>query len=160
MAGTGSGCYEEEDEGRMDGKTSKRCEKHIFGRRLGAETILLYWYVTRRKAPKSMGSITAQNGTKSDEGFQMLSESGSKKREHQRRNGSGKEAFVTHLLSDGQWLSVSVAAEGPQRRTEAVIRMHQEVRECTRTVVQNTKFKSDTTKTSRKYRSTPRGCIF
>ena len=41
---------------------------------------------------------TAQNGTKSDEGFQMLSESGSKKREHPRRCGSGKEVLL-HILS-------------------------------------------------------------
>ena len=55
-----------------------------------------------RRDRKAQASTIAQNGTKSDGGFQMLSESGSKKREHQRRIGCVKEeVFVTHLLSEG-----------------------------------------------------------
>ena len=47
--------------------------------------------VTKRTAQKSTGSTTAQKGTKSDEGFQRHSESGSKKPKLQRKSGSGKE---------------------------------------------------------------------
>ena len=53
---------------------------------------------TRRKAQKSTGSATAQNGTKSGGRFQKPSESGSKKREPQKRSGSGKEVW-SRILS-------------------------------------------------------------
>ena len=49
---------------------------------------------TRRKAQKSTGSTTFQNGTKSDEGLQRVSEGGSKKSENiKRKSGSGKEVL-------------------------------------------------------------------
>ena len=51
---------------------------------------------TRMKAQKSTGSTIVQNGTKSDEGF-LLSENGSKKREHQRMSGRGKEVSSSTL---------------------------------------------------------------
>ena len=51
-------------------------------------------HARRRKAQKNTGSITAQNGTKSDGRFQRFPESWSKKQEHQRRNGSGKEVLL------------------------------------------------------------------
>ena len=57
---------------------------------------------TRRKALKNTGSSTAWYGTRSDEGFQLLSESGSKKREHQRRRGSGKEGILEQPLKESQ----------------------------------------------------------
>ena len=63
-----------------------------FGRRLVGQMKESAKHVTRRKAQKSKG----QNGTKSDEGFQRLSESGSKKRKLQ----SGKEVL---LRSERQW---------------------------------------------------------
>ena len=47
--------------------------------------------VTKRKAQKNTGSTTAQNSTRLSRKSQRLSESGSKKRELQRRSGSGKE---------------------------------------------------------------------
>ena len=53
--------------------------------------------VRRRKEQKSTGSTTAQNGTKSDERFQMFSGSWSKKQEFQRRSGSGKEVLLNIL---------------------------------------------------------------
>ena len=56
-----------------------------------------------RKARKSSSSTTAQNCTKSDGGFQMLSENGSKKREPQRRSGNGQRGIVTHPLNESQW---------------------------------------------------------
>ena len=52
-------------------------------------------HVTKRKAQKNTGSIVAQNGTRSDVRSQRLAESGSKKREPQRRSGNDKEVFVT-----------------------------------------------------------------
>ena len=51
----------------------------------------------KRKEQKSTGYTTAQNGAKSDERFQKFSESGSKKREPQRRSGSGKEVLLNIL---------------------------------------------------------------
>ena len=54
--------------------------------------------VTRRKAQKSTGSTIAQNGTSSDGRFQRYSESGSKKRQPQKRSGSGKEV-LSRILS-------------------------------------------------------------
>ena len=50
-----------------------------------------------RKAQKSTGSTTAQSGTRSDGRSQRLSGSGSKKRKHQRRSGSGKEVLLCIL---------------------------------------------------------------
>ena len=50
-------------------------------------------HVTRRKAQRSTGSTTAQNGTRSDVRSQRLSVSGSKKRELRRKSGSGKEVL-------------------------------------------------------------------
>ena len=43
MAGTDIGCAAEEDEGRLNGKTSKCCEEDIFGRRMCAEKTLRYF---------------------------------------------------------------------------------------------------------------------
>ena len=40
-----SGCAAEENDGIMDGETSKCCEEIVFGRRLGAETTLRHWFV-------------------------------------------------------------------------------------------------------------------
>ena len=54
-------------------------------------------HARRRKAQKSTGSTTAQNGTKSDERFQRFSGSWSKKQEPQRRSGSGKEVLLNIL---------------------------------------------------------------
>ena len=45
------------------------------------------------KTQKSIGSVTAQNGTKSDEGFRRPAAGWSKQREPQRRSGSGKEVL-------------------------------------------------------------------
>ena len=45
----------------------------------------------KRKAQKSTGSATAQNGTKSDERFQRFSENGNKRRHLQKSSGSGQE---------------------------------------------------------------------
>ena len=53
--------------------------------------------VTKRKVQKSTVYTTAPNGTKLDERFQKFSESGSKKREPQRRSGSGKEVLLNIL---------------------------------------------------------------
>ena len=50
--------------------------------------------VTRRKAQKSTGSAIVENGTELDGRFQMLSESGSEKRDPQRRSGNGKEVSL------------------------------------------------------------------
>ena len=60
-------------------------------------------HVTKRKAQKSAGSTIAKKGTRSDVRSQKLSESGSRKQELQRRNGSGKKGIVTHPLSESQW---------------------------------------------------------
>ena len=46
---------------------------------------------------RSTGSTTAQNGTRQDGRFQRPSESWSKKQEPQRRNGGGKEVFLSIL---------------------------------------------------------------
>ena len=54
-------------------------------------------FARSRKAQKSTGSTTAQNGTKSDERFQRFSGSWSKKRETQRWSGSGKEVLLNIL---------------------------------------------------------------
>ena len=51
----------------------------------------------KEEGTEKQGSTFVQNGTKSDGGFQMLSESGSKKREPQRRSGSGKEVLLRIL---------------------------------------------------------------
>ena len=48
-------------------------------------------HVTKRKGQKSIDFTIALNGTRLDVRCQRLSESGSKKREPQRRNGSGNE---------------------------------------------------------------------
>ena len=48
-------------------------------------------FATRRKAQKSTGFDTVQNGMKSGGRFWRPSESGSKKRESRRKSGSGKE---------------------------------------------------------------------
>ena len=50
--------------------------------------------VTRRKGQKSTGSAIVENGTELDGRFQMLSESGSAKRQPQRRSGNGKEVSL------------------------------------------------------------------
>ena len=50
-----------------------------------------------RKARRSTGSTTAQNGTKSGGRFRGLSESGIKKRERGRKSGSGKEVSSSIL---------------------------------------------------------------
>ena len=64
----------------------------VGGMRVSAKT------VTRKKAQKSTGSTIVQNGTELDEGIlQVLSESGSKKREPQRRSGSGQEVSLRIL---------------------------------------------------------------
>ena len=52
----------------------------------------------RRKAQRSTGSTTVQDGTKSDGRFQRFSESWSKKQDLKRRSGSGKEV-VLNILS-------------------------------------------------------------
>ena len=58
--------------------------------------------VTRRKAQKSTGSTTAQNGTNSDGGFQTLSER-SKKREPQKKEWKWQRGIVMHPLGESQW---------------------------------------------------------
>ena len=50
--------------------------------------------VTRRKAQKSTGSATVENGTELDGEFQMVSESGSEKRQPQRRSGNCEEVSL------------------------------------------------------------------
>ena len=48
MAGAGSGCAAQDDEGRLDGKASTCCEEIVFGKRLGAETTLRQTGATRK----------------------------------------------------------------------------------------------------------------
>ena len=54
--------------------------------------------VTRRKAQKSTGSAIAQNGTRSDGRFRSLQKVGTKKRQLQRKSGSGK-GVLSRILS-------------------------------------------------------------
>ena len=67
----------------------------------GEET-LRHWsecQANHKEEGKEKHSTVSQNGTKSDWGFQRRSESGSKKREPQKRSGR----IVTHPLSGSQW---------------------------------------------------------
>ena len=59
--------------------------------------------LTRRKAQKSTGSTIAQNGTKSDGRSQRLLDSGSNKREPQKKEWKWQRGIVTHPLSECQW---------------------------------------------------------
>ena len=56
---------------------------------------------------KAQASITAQNGTRSNGRFQRLSESGSKKRELQRKSGSGKEVSSSTLSMKANGIEVT-----------------------------------------------------
>ena len=96
LVGAGSGLASQEDGGRLDGKTSTCCQgRYGFGRRTGPETTIRLWIgqmkasaklVTRRKAQKSTVFRMAQSSSRFDERFRSLSQSGSKRRELQRRS--------------------------------------------------------------------------
>ena len=58
---------------------------------------------TRRKALKNTGSTTAWYGTRSDEGFQLLSESGSKKARTSKNEWTWQRGIVEQPLKESQW---------------------------------------------------------
>ena len=62
-----------------------------------------------RKAQKSTGFTTAQNGTRSGGRFRRPSESGSKRRERGRKSGSGKEASSRTLSVKANGIEASSA---------------------------------------------------
>ena len=72
LVGAACGLVAQENEGRLDGKTSKCRQKTGYGRRLGAEETFRHWLVgwkkpvTGRKAQKSVGPTIVQNGRRSD----------------------------------------------------------------------------------------------
>ena len=102
LVGAGSGLAAQENEGKNGRRNNRHvARKLFFGRRMGAEAALRYWSdeskcqachkeVAHRNRT---GSTIVQGGTKSDGGFQMLSESGSKKQEPQ--SGSGQSGIVS-----------------------------------------------------------------
>ena len=65
----------------------------------------------RRKAQKSTGSTTVQNGTTSDGRFQRLSESGSKKERTSKEEWKWQSGLVAHPLSGGQWKRCHVSVK-------------------------------------------------
>ena len=104
------------------------CEEVISGRRLGAEKSLPTLVgrmkvsakpATRRKALKSTGSTTAQDGTRSEGRSQRLSGSGNKKREPQRKSEwKWQRGIVEHPLSESQWNRVTSGWKSGSRRSD------------------------------------------
>ena len=58
---------------------------------------------TRRKALKSTGSTTVQDGMKSEGRSQKPSENGNKKPELQKREWKWQRGIVEHSLKESQW---------------------------------------------------------
>ena len=76
--------------------------------------------VAKVKVQKSTSSTTVQNGKKSDGGFQVLAESGSKKQEPQSKSGSGKEVLL-------RILSVEAIGTGPIQYERGRVREAEEL---------------------------------
>ena len=91
MAGACCGLIAKEDEGRLD--------KDSFD--VGWSNELCVKLVTKKRAQQSTRSAIVQYGKGSEGRSQSLSESGSKKRGLQRKNGTGKEVcIVAHSLTE------------------------------------------------------------
>ena len=58
---------------------------------------------TKRKVQKITGSTIVQNGTRSDERSQRLSESGSKKARTSKKEWKWQRGIVAHPLMESQW---------------------------------------------------------
>ena len=94
---TASQCSHGRFSWKMDGR--KRYSSMLLSGRMSVNVKL----ARRRKEQKSTGSATAQNGTKSDGGFQMLSESWEQKARTSNKEWKRQSGIVEHPLSGSQW---------------------------------------------------------
>ena len=102
MARASRGSFAKESEGGVDRQASAMWPENCSWKEDGCKrdsSILVdrmqvsVKHVAQKKVQKSTGFIIVQSGTRLDVRAQRRSESGSQKREPQRRSGSGKEAL-------------------------------------------------------------------